>query len=101
MAQSRTKEIGIRKTLGSTTRKIVFLMSKEMIVITVIANILGGIAGFYFLNKWLSNFAYKISINPNIYIQVFALSILISLITISFHAIKSARMNPTHTLRYE
>lgn len=101
IAQSRTKEIGIRKTLGSSTFKITILMTQEIFFITLIANFLGILLGLRFINNWLNNFKYHIDISFDTFVLVFALSVLIALLTNGFHAIKSSNVNPATVLRYE
>jgi ABC-type antimicrobial peptide transport system permease subunit len=101
MAQSRTKEIGIRKAIGSSATKITLLMTKEIFFITLIANFLGIAIGLKLINDWLSNFKYHIDISFDTFILVFALSVLIALLTNGLHAIKSSNVNPAKVLRYE
>lgn len=101
MAESRTKEIGIRKTLGSSTKRIIFLLSKEILLITVLANIFGGIVGYRILIGWLSNFQYKIQLSSSFFIIVLLTTILITTFTVSYHAIRSSRLNPAKVLKYE
>ncbi len=82
MAESRTKEIGIRKTLGSSTWSIVYLMIKEIVFLSIISNILGGFIGFKLLEGWLEDFKYRISFDAAYFLIVFGISIFITLFTV-------------------
>jgi putative ABC transport system permease protein len=100
-ANQRTKEIGIRKVLGASVVQIMSMLSKDLIVLVGISFIIAFPLGFYFMDKWLQDFAYKIDIRW----WVFALSGLttafIAFFTMSFKTIKSALANPAEALRSE
>lgn len=100
-AQKRAKEIGIRKVLGADVTGIVVLLSKDFVKPVAIALIIATPIAWHFLNKWLENFAYRISISLWIFIIAAALSILIAVLTVSFQAIKAAISNPVKNLRSE
>jgi putative ABC transport system permease protein len=101
VTEQRTKEIGIRKTLGASIPEIVVLLSKQFTKWVVLANIIAWPVAYYVMDNWLENFAYRVDMN----FWVFALSglsaLIIALITISMHAIKAARANPIKSLKYE
>jgi putative ABC transport system permease protein len=97
----RKKEIGIRKVLGASTPGLVKLLNSEFIKLVLIANIFAWPAAYYFMNKWLQNFAYKIELNFWIFLLVGFATVLIAFFTISFQAIKSASANPIKSLKYE
>jgi putative ABC transport system permease protein len=99
--QQRTKEIGIRKVLGAAVSKIILLISKDFIILISIAFIIAVPVGYYFVNKWLESFAYRISIAWWMFALAGALVILIALLTMSFQAIKAAVANPVKSLRTE
>lgn len=101
MAELRTKEIGIRKAHGATVGSIIFFMSKEYIKWVIIAIVLASPVAFYILRSWLDNYKYVIDQNPIIYITSGAIAILIALLTVSFQAWQTARINPIEALRYE
>ncbi len=100
-AERRTKEIGIRKVLGSSIISIIFLFSKEFAKWVLIANIIAWPIAYYFMNNWLKDFAYKININLWVFAASGIIAFIIAIITISIHAIKAATSNPVKSLRYE
>src|SRR5215217_5178873 len=100
-AEQRTKEIGIRKVLGASVGSIVGLLSKDFIKLVVIALFLAAPVGWYFMNKWLEDFAYRINIGWWMFAVAGVFAILIAFATISLHAIKAALANPTKNLRTE
>ena len=101
IAEVRTKEIGIRKVLGAKVSGIVFLLSKEFMLLILIANIIAWPLSYYFMNNWLSDFAYKIGISIWIFFGAGIAALLIALITVGTHAFKAATANPVEALRYE
>ncbi|MBU8891323.1 MAG: ABC transporter permease [Bacteroidales bacterium] len=101
IAESRTKEIGIRKSLGSSSSQIIIMISKEFIKWVLVANIFAIPIAYYGMNKWLQTFAFKIKISPDIFILSALISILIALVTVFYQSLKAARSNPSDALRYE
>ncbi|MCK5077057.1 MAG: hypothetical protein KAR38_11810, partial [Calditrichia bacterium] len=101
MVEQRTKEIGIRKTMGASVSGIVLLLSKEFVKWIIWANILAWPIAYFAMNKWLQNFAYKIEIGIWIFIISALLAMMIAVLTISFQSIKAAIANPVESLRYE
>lgn len=100
-AQRRTKEIGIRKTLGASIPRVMFLLAVDFSKWVIIANIIAAPIALYVMNKWLENFAYRVE--PGLLLILFALlvTITISLLTVAYQVIKAARANPVEALRYE
>ena len=101
IAESRTKEIGIRKALGSSTSKIIVMISKEFAKWILVANVIAIPIAYYGMNKWLQTFAYKTKITPNIFIMSAIISLIIALVTVFYQSFKAARSNPADSLRYE
>ena len=99
--ERRTKEIGIRKVLGASVNSVVRLLSKEFIALVSIANIMAIPAGYYIMNKWLQDFAYRIDVSWWMLLISVGIVLLIALATISFQAIKAATANPVESLKYE
>jgi len=99
--EQRTKEIGIRKVLGAAVSRIMILVSKEFIVLISIAFVFAIPVGYYFIHKWLQDFAYRISISWWMFALAGALVIIIALVTMSFQALKAAIANPVKSLRTE
>jgi len=101
MAVQRIKEVGIRKVLGATAGNIVYLFSKEFIILISIAFLIAAPLAWYFMNKWLQDYVYRIDISWWIFIIGGVVSIIIALATVSFQGIKAAVANPVKSLRTE
>lgn len=97
----RTKEIGIRKVLGSSTVAIVSLISKDYLRLVVIALLTACPIAYYFMNDWLQGFAYRIEIDWWVFLLVGFMALIIAIITISFQSIKASLANPVKSLRTE
>jgi putative ABC transport system permease protein len=100
-AEQRTKEIGIRKVLGATVTSIVSLLSRDFLRLVIIAFLIASPVAWILMNKWLQDFAYKTNISWWIFGMAAGLAITITLITVSFRAIKAAVHNPVDSLRSE
>ena len=101
VTEQKTKEIGIRKVLGATLSTIVKLISKEFFILVVIGNIIAWPIGYYTVNKWIQDFAYRIDLKPWIFLFASFIVLIITMLTISYQTIKAGRMNPVDSLRYE
>jgi putative ABC transport system permease protein len=101
MAVQRIKEVGIRKVLGATSGSIVYLFSKEFIMLIAIAFLIATPIAWYYMNQWLQNYAYRITISWWLFATGGLAAIIIALATISFQAIKAALANPVKSLRTE
>lgn len=100
-SEKRTKEIGIRKALGASTSKILVLISKEFLILIILANAAAWPAAYYFSNKWISNFAYRTNIGIFTFLNAGIAVLLITLVTISYKSIKAATANPVDSLKDE
>lgn len=97
----KTKEIGIRKALGATETQITVLLSRGFAMLIVISFVLASPVTYLFLAKWLDGFAYRIQINPLLFVLGGIMALAIALLTIGYHTVRSARANPVKALRYE
>jgi len=98
MAVQRTKEVGIRKVFGASADKIVYLFSKEFIMLIAVAFAIAAPIAWYFMHNWLQNYAYRIIISWWLFAAGGFVAIIIALATISFQAIKAAFANPVNSL---
>jgi putative ABC transport system permease protein len=101
IAEQRTKEIGIRKVLGATVGSVVLLLSKDFVKLVVISVVIASPLAYYFMDKWLADFAYRINIEWWVFAVAGLCAILIALLTVSYQAIRAAVMNPVESLKSE
>lgn len=101
MVASRTKEIGVRKVLGADVFSITSLLSKEFLILVVIANLIAFPLAWYFADQWLQSFENREGINPLLFVITLAIAVVVTLITISFQTVKAAMTDPIKSLRYE
>jgi putative ABC transport system permease protein len=101
MVEQRTKEIGVRKVLGASVGNIFLLVSKDFAILVIFANLFAWPISYLLMRKWLQTFAYRISIQPWIFVLAAVIAFAIALLTISFQAVKAAVANPVDSLRYE
>jgi putative ABC transport system permease protein len=101
MTIQRTKEIGIRKALGSSSVEVVFLLSKGFIVLVAIANMIAWPLAWYAMEYWLQEFPYRININPMVFIAAGLGVVLIAFLSVGVQTLKAATANPARALRSE
>ena len=101
MAKNKTKEVGIRKTLGASVTQVVALFSREFLVLITIAFVLSAPLSWYFMNEWLSNFAYRIHPGVGTFLFGIAVSLVVVFSTIGIKSYKAAIANPVDALRDE
>ena len=97
----RVKEIGIRKVLGASAGRIVWLLSVEFLKLVGVASVIAIISAAYFMYNWLQSFAYRVSLQVWVFVVAAVLAAIIALVTISFQAMKAAWANPVNSLRSE
>jgi putative ABC transport system permease protein len=100
-AERRTKEIGIRKVLGADVSNIIALLSKDFITLVIISIFIATPVSWYYMDQWLEGFAYRMEIQPWIFVLAGFAAVIIAVITISYQSVRSARMNPVSSLRSE
>lgn len=101
MANQKTKEVGIRKVLGASVQNIVFMFSKEFLVLIALGFLLAVPFAWYGMSQWLENFSYKIDMGPATFLAGFAITILIAVLTVGYRSFKAAVVNPAQSLRSE
>ena len=101
MAENRIKEIGVRKVLGASVLNITTLLSKEFLSLVIISILIASPIAWYAMHLWLQGYTYRINMQWWVFVMAGMLSVIVSLITVSFQAIKAAIANPVKSLRME
>jgi putative ABC transport system permease protein len=101
MSEQRTKEIAIRKILGAKTASIIAKLSKEIVILVILANIIAWPVAAYFMNSWIGSFAYRTNIGVMEFILSAIIALGIAILTVAYQSIKAATANPVDSLRYE
>ena len=100
-AEQRTKEIGLRKTLGATVGGIVLLLSKDLLKLIAVAFVVGAPLAFLVMNRWLEDFAVRVDISWPMFLVVGLTTLALAWLTVGYHAIRAALADPVESLRYE
>ncbi len=100
-AQQRIKEIGIRKVLGASVAGITSLLAKDFLKLVLVAIVIASPLAYFFMNKWLQDFAYRIDIQWWVFLVAGAAAVAIAFLTVSFQSVKAALANPVKSLRSE
>ncbi len=101
LVEQKRKEIGIRKVLGASVSKIVYLLSRDLMWLVLVANLIGWPVAYFTMNRWLQNFAYRTHIQAGLFLKSSILIFLVSVMTLGYQSIKAARTNPVDSLKYE
>ncbi len=99
--EQRTKEIGVRKAMGSSVTGIYVVISKEVVILVSVSALLAWPLIWYFAGKWLESFHYRIELGLPMFIAGLAVALAIALMTISYRIVRAARINPAQSLKYE
>ncbi len=101
MIEVRRKEVGIRKTLGSSVSAIFILMNREMMIMLIVSNLISWPLSYFLLNKWIQNFPYRVEIGFSTFILSAGIVFIIAFITVGYQIMKAAYANPVNSLRNE
>lgn len=101
MVVAKTKEIGIRKVLGAGVLNITRLLSREFIVLVIVANVLAIPLAWYFAGQWLNTFAYRTTVNPLLFVWTALIAVTITMLAVGYQTIRAASADPVKSLRYE
>jgi putative ABC transport system permease protein len=101
VTEQRTKEIGIRKVLGATESKIIYILSKEFTKWVIASNLIAWPIAYYFMSRWIQKFAYQAGVSVWAFLLASVAVFVISLLTVSYQTVKAARTKPSEMLHYE
>ena len=100
-AEQRTKEIGIRKVIGASLHDIMFMLTKDFVILVGLAAPIAFGAAWYFMGDWLKGFAYYTELKVSTFVLALVITLVITLLTTSYHALRAAKSDPVKALRYE
>jgi putative ABC transport system permease protein len=101
VAEQKTKEIGIRKALGASVPRVVLLLTKQFLLWVLLANLIAWPIAYVAMRHWLDNYPFRTSLGLPLFLLAAAAALVITILTVSFQAVKAARANPVDSLRYE
>jgi putative ABC transport system permease protein len=101
VAEQKTKEIGIRKALGASVPRIVLLLTKQFLLWVLLANVIAWPIAYVAMRRWLENYPFRTSLGLHFFVLSAIAALVITMLTVSFQAVRAARANPVESLRYE
>ena len=101
VTQQRTKEVGVRKVLGATVTSLVGLLSKDFLKLVLVSFVIAMPAAYFAMTWWLDDFAYRIALEPGLFLLAGLLALGAALLTVGYQAVRAALANPVEALRYE
>jgi len=101
LAEERTKEVGIRKTLGATVTSVITMLCRESVGLVILANLVVWPVAWYIVSRWLERFAYRIDVGPGPFLLATLLALILAVLSVGYQAFRAARANPVEALRYE
>ncbi|GAB4250765.1 MAG: ABC transporter permease [Ekhidna sp.] len=99
--QRRVKEIGIRKVMGASSKQLMWLLSKDFMLLILISFVIATPLTYFYMTSWLENFAFRVGVNPVLFLLGGFTALMIAMFTISYHVQRAIRLNPVHSLRDE
>lgn len=101
MVVAKTKEIGVRKVLGAGVFSVTKLLSKEFIILVIVANVISVPIAWYFASQWLQKFAYRTTLDPMLFVWTTLIAVVITLLAVGYQTVRAAMADPVKSLRYE
>ena len=101
MANQKTKEIGVRKVLGASVEHILFIFSREFVVLIFVGFAFAAPLAWFGMNAWLNKFTYKIELGPGIFLSGLGITLMIAMLTVGYRSVRAAMINPVESLRSE
>jgi hypothetical protein len=101
LAETRTKEIAVRKVLGSSVTEVMTLLCRESIVLVILANVIIWPVAWYIISIWLERFVYRIDVGPAPFVVTTIVTVALALLSVGYQAFRAARTSPAYSLRYE
>jgi putative ABC transport system permease protein len=99
--EQRTKEIGVRKVLGATTWQVILMLARKILLLVLVGAVIASLISYYTMDEWLTSFAYRIGMNPLVFLLSAILAMGVAFITVALQSYKTAQANPINALRYE
>ena len=99
--EQRSKEIGIRKALGASASQIILMLSRNILLLVFIGAVVASVVAYYAIEEWLAGFAYRVGINPLVFVVSTVVVLVVAFVTVALQSYKTAQANPALMMRYE